>query len=63
MLRPIVLRPIVLRPIVLRPIVLRRMHRPPRERFGVDALVMIPTGTTVDVIHIDGITAVVHPRD
>ena len=53
----------VLRPIVLRPIVLRRMHRPPRERFGVDALVMIPTGTTVDVIHIDGITAVVHPRD
>lgn len=30
---------------------------------AIDDAIVIPTGTTVDVIHIDGITAVVHPRD
>ncbi len=30
---------------------------------ALDEALVIPTGTTVDVIHIDGITAVVHPRE
>ncbi len=30
---------------------------------ALDEALVIPAGTTVDVIHIDGITAVVHPRD
>lgn len=30
---------------------------------ALDEALVIPTGTTVDVIHIDGISAVVHPRE
>ncbi|MET9341716.1 NfeD family protein [Nonomuraea sp. NPDC003804] len=82
--------------LVIRPLAMRSIRQPPRQRFGVEALVgkpalvvsevsahsglvriggeewtarayddtvVIPAGATVDVIEIEGATALVYPRE